>query len=720
MANKIKIKRSYTPGSSPLTTDLETHECAINWNDGKLFVKQPDGTLRTITLGGGSSSEDARWDYFKPAAPTGVTATATNAQAVVSWTAPAIVVPPVTDYSVQFSTNGGSTWTTATDAVSAATSATITGLTNGTAHVFRVAGINGIGTGAYSTASAAVTPTAGDVLFTDVTLLIHADGNGSTFVDSSRTPQTITAFGNATQSASQSKFGGKSLSLDGSSSIRTDSSAAFGFGTGDFTVEFFLYYTGSTGYVFFFLNNDSSGPYVGYGLNTGTKRPWVWNNGNVVVGNTDVTNDMWQHHAVVRRNGVITLYLDGVAIGSAEFTADLGASRPMNIGNNGAGGQSTSGFIDAFRVTKSARYDANFTPATTAFPDVGPISAPTSLAAAGGNAQVSLTWTAPSYNGGSAITDYSVQFSSNSGSTWTTFSRTSSTTASQVVTGLTNGTAYVFRVAGINSNGTGTYTAASSSVTPSAAPAFSAIPTLTSNTSNGVAATNNTWGGNPHDAWSAFDSNTNTYWMTQPGGQFPAYLQYSFAAGQQSAVSGYTLAPFLDTGYGSAQPTAWTFSGSNDGTNFTTLDTRIGMSWGGAGSTQSFALASPAAFSTYRWNFTAHSGAGYILLTTAQLRSGDSPTPPSAPRTLVASEQSQGNNVSWLAPLSDGGSAITGYRVVITGNYVNAGTTTQSASERTKFVDSGGRNAFTVTVYAVNAVGESPGVSVSGETGDNS
>jgi hypothetical protein len=248
---------------------------------------------------------------------------------------------------------------------------------------------------------------------------------------------------------------------------------------------------------------------------------------------------------------------------------------------------------------------------------------------------------------------------------------------------------------------------------------------MSSNTSNGVASTNNTWGGNPHDAWSAFDSNTNTYWMTQPtnqGGQFPAYLQYSFASGQQSAISGYTLAPYLESGYGSAQPTAWTFSGSNDGTNFTTLDTRVGMSWGGAGSTQSFALASPATYSTYRWNFTAHSGGGFILVTTAQLRSDAAPTPPSAPRSLTASEQAYGNDVSWLAPLSDGGSAITGYRVVITGNSFisNAGTTTQSASVRTKFVDSGGRNAFTVTVYAVNAVGESPGVTVSGETGDNS
>jgi len=97
---------------------------------------------------------------------------------------------------------------------------------------------------------------------------------------------------------------------------------------------------------------------------------------------------------------------------------------------------------------------------------------PTALSATGGNAQASLTWTAPTDNGGSAITDYAVQFSGDSGSTWTTFSRAASATASQTVTGLTNGTAYVFRVAAINAIGTGAYTAASSSVTPTAADAF--------------------------------------------------------------------------------------------------------------------------------------------------------------------------------------------------------------------------------------------------------
>ena len=97
-----------------------------------------------------------------------------------------------------------------------------------------------------------------------------------------------------------------------------------------------------------------------------------------------------------------------------------------------------------------------------------PPGVPTALSGTSGNAQVSLTWTAPASNGGVSITDYSVQYSSDSGSTWTTFSRTASATASQIVTGLTNGTAYVFRVAAINGVVTGQYTAASSSVTPSA------------------------------------------------------------------------------------------------------------------------------------------------------------------------------------------------------------------------------------------------------------
>ena len=109
--------------------------------------------------------------------------------------------------------------------------------------------------------------------------------------------------------------------------------------------------------------------------------------------------------------------------------------------------------------------------------------APTSVSGTAGNAQVSLTWTAPTYNNGAAISDYTIQYSSNSGSSWTTFSHSASTSTSITVTGLTNSTAYIFRVAAVNSVGTGSYSSNSSSITPVAASFTPVSYILTSGTS---------------------------------------------------------------------------------------------------------------------------------------------------------------------------------------------------------------------------------------------
>jgi len=94
--------------------------------------------------------------------------------------------------------------------------------------------------------------------------------------------------------------------------------------------------------------------------------------------------------------------------------------------------------------------------------------APTSLTSPSqSSGSVYLTWAAPANNGGSAITDYAVQYSSDSGTTWTTFADGTSTALNATVTGLTNGTAYQFRVAGVNSAGTGSYSS-TTTATPTA------------------------------------------------------------------------------------------------------------------------------------------------------------------------------------------------------------------------------------------------------------
>ena len=76
----------------------------------------------------------------------------------------------------------------------------------------------------------------------------------------------------------------------------------------------------------------------------------------------------------------------------------------------------------------------------------GPV-APTSLSAAAGNAQLSLSWTAPATTHGT-ITNYLVEYTASGGSAQ--YVLTNSTSTSYTLTGLTNGTAYTVRVAAVN------------------------------------------------------------------------------------------------------------------------------------------------------------------------------------------------------------------------------------------------------------------------------
>ncbi len=74
--------------------------------------------------------------------------------------------------------------------------------------------------------------------------------------------------------------------------------------------------------------------------------------------------------------------------------------------------------------------------------------APTNLLAVGGDGQVVLTWDAPEDDGGTAITDYQYQLDQTG--EWISIGSTDTT---HTVTGLTNGTAYVFQVRAVNAAG---------------------------------------------------------------------------------------------------------------------------------------------------------------------------------------------------------------------------------------------------------------------------
>ena len=84
----------------------------------------------------------------------------------------------------------------------------------------------------------------GDAFYDNTSLLLHADGlHGSTVVtDSSVSPKTMTAKGNAALSTVYAAFGGASLRMTGAvgDGVYSPYNAAFDFGTGDFCIEFSL------------------------------------------------------------------------------------------------------------------------------------------------------------------------------------------------------------------------------------------------------------------------------------------------------------------------------------------------------------------------------------------------------------------------------------------------------------------------------------------------
>ena len=328
----------------------------------------------TIAAGGGSGT-DSRFDLFLPPAPTSVTASAGNAQAVVSWTAPSGVLAqtPITDYSVEFQPSGGS-WATFSDAVSTALSATVTGLTNSTAYIFRVAAVNGIGTGAFSAASAAVTPIAGvtDPYFAQVALLLSMDGTADTFIDSSPTPKTITAFGNATQSTAQSKWGGKSAYFDGNGDYLSASGVP-NIGTGDFVVEWWQRV------VSFSVQQSIIGTSTSGNLYVQFFPPYV-NPTTIAVGRYQIGNNFsqsssafaanaWQYVAIARSGGFIRAYLNGAIVSGAGSSSISYSMGTIEIGANNSGSETPfNGYIDDLRITVGS--DRGYTGSTITVPAV--------------------------------------------------------------------------------------------------------------------------------------------------------------------------------------------------------------------------------------------------------------------------------------------------------------------------------------------------------------
>lgn len=220
-----------------------------------------------------------------------------------------------------------------------------------------------------------------DPYYANVSLLLHCNGtDGSTsFTDNSPSPKTPSVVGSSRISTAQSKFGGASFeNPNNSSRLQYATDPAFGFGSGDFTIEMFANMAnissrvnnvfdtrspGSTGIGFFLGGGDYAQPanVIGCSSNTGVLG---------VGGN--LSGLVFPHVALSRESGTLRAFVNGVMVFSVGDGRTYSSSAPLYLGADGFGttGQVAIGFMDEIRITKGvARYTSNFTPPAAPFPD---------------------------------------------------------------------------------------------------------------------------------------------------------------------------------------------------------------------------------------------------------------------------------------------------------------------------------------------------------------
>ena len=365
-------------------------------------------------------------------------------------------------------------------------------------------------------------------------------------------------------------------------------------------------------------------------------------------------------------------------------------------------------------------------------------SAPLGVAGSGTGGSATVTWSAPSDNGGSAITDYIVEYHVASSGTWTTFTDGVSTTTSATVTGLSAGSSYEFRVTAKNLIG--------NSLASFTSPVVETLPAAPSIT--GVTAAS----GQVTVAWNA---PTHLGSGTLSGDQYivTAYDSQGNEAGTCEPTSGQTTCVVTGLANGSAYTfkveaittigtseqssasAAATPSGTpsapadvvavNSGSNMTVTFTAPADN-GGAAITSYIVVSSPSANCLTRVNTTTYTctgltaGANYTFTVKAVNVRGESSASqastaviaiaaPSAPQNvsavITAGSTTLTAAVSFSEPSTDNGSAITSYTVTAS---PGGATCTVAAPDLFCEIPVLPDQVYTFSVKATNAVGTSP------------
>jgi Concanavalin A-like lectin/glucanases superfamily len=181
-----------------------------------------------------------------------------------------------------------------------------------------------------------------------------------------RTNKAVTTIGNTQTSTAQFKFGSSSALFDGTGDqLYCYAHNDFTFGTGDFTIELWVRNTSwaTTEYIFD-MRTGASTVNAQLFYNSGVR--YATGGTTRITGGTLSVNT-W-HHIAISKSGTSTrLFINGTQSGSTYTDNNNYAAAPLNFGTDFAAANGYSGNMDEIRVSKTARYTANFTAPSAVF-----------------------------------------------------------------------------------------------------------------------------------------------------------------------------------------------------------------------------------------------------------------------------------------------------------------------------------------------------------------
>ena len=231
------------------------------------------------------------------------------------------------------------------------------------------------GTAVYSGSTYTV-PTAPLTAITNTQLLVNM-ANGQA-IDSAA-QSNLTLFGTAKLSTGQAKFGDTSILFDGNSDFLTfpHSSTNDISGAGNWTVEFFWRFVNNDatqfqeiatkGFGFQIYGNDGA---LSIALSASNNSSYFLS----ATGGTTLSDNTWYHIAAVKNGTAYNVYLNGTneanLDGTSSSNVDTGTD-PWCLGAMTSDSYYANGYMDEFRISRFARYTANFTAPAEPFADKG-------------------------------------------------------------------------------------------------------------------------------------------------------------------------------------------------------------------------------------------------------------------------------------------------------------------------------------------------------------